>query len=78
MWPFTTKLQGKVNTQEAYTLWDMLSTRYTAVEQIQIFTNVIHDKDFKVLATFELNTTLKNKSTNWKIYRTFITWCEPY
>lgn len=61
MWPFGTKIKEPVNTQEAYNLWDMLQTRYSTVEQIQIFQNFIHDVDFKILASITLNTVFEDQ-----------------
>ena len=47
--PFSKKVSGKVDSQEAYNLWDALLSRYGALEQIQIFQNFIHDIDFRSL-----------------------------
>lgn len=59
MWPFATKTQGQLSSQEAYTLWDMLTSRYATVEKIQIFQNFIHDIDYKLLVVSSLNTVEK-------------------
>jgi len=61
MWPLISKPKGQVSTQEAYTLWDMLSARYSAVEGVQIFQNFIHDKDFKELVKFELSSIFEDQ-----------------
>ncbi len=35
--------------QEAYNLWDALISRYNTIQQVQIWHNFIHDKDFSLL-----------------------------
>ncbi|PKM82075.1 MAG: hypothetical protein CVU89_06975 [Firmicutes bacterium HGW-Firmicutes-14] len=39
------KKQKEVNVQEAYNIWDLLNSKYFAVEQIQISENFAHDPD---------------------------------
>lgn len=39
----------KFDTQEAYNLWEILRSRYYAIEQIQILENYIHDMDFNFM-----------------------------
>jgi len=39
----------QVDCQEAYNLWDALTSRYNAIQQMQILHNFVHDKDFSLL-----------------------------
>jgi len=42
----TENRQKMINIQEAYNLWDLLNSKYFAIEQIQIAENFAHDPDF--------------------------------
>lgn len=53
MWPFK-QTPGVLNCQEAYNLWDMLQSRYTTIELINIFENFTHDMDFKLLTSVSI------------------------
>lgn len=59
MWNIISKKREGLSSQEAYNLWDMLQSRYLNVEQIQIFQNFIHDKDFKKLSKLILDSNLE-------------------
>ena len=39
----------QVDCQEAYNLWDALTSRYNTIQQVLIFHNFVHDKDFSLL-----------------------------
>ena len=39
----------QVDCQEAYNLWDALTSRYNAIQLMQILHNFVHDKDFSLL-----------------------------
>ncbi|HBX22194.1 MAG TPA: DUF3231 domain-containing protein [Desulfotomaculum sp.] len=39
----------QVDCQEAYNLWDALTSRYNTIQQVQIWHNFVHDKDFSLL-----------------------------
>ena len=39
----------EVDCQEAYNLWDALTSRYNTIQQVQIWHNFVHDKDFSLL-----------------------------
>ncbi len=39
----------QMDCQEAYNLWDALTSRYNAIQQVQIWYNFVHDKDFSLL-----------------------------
>lgn len=43
------QLQTKLSVQESFHLWDLTRRRYLIIEQININTNFIHDKDFMVV-----------------------------
>ena len=65
MWPLIPKPKGQVSAQEAYTIWDMLSTRYTAVEEIQIFTGMQFMLELHAVA-------LKQNFTNDRLRKIYI------
>jgi len=48
---FGKKQPPPLDNLETYNLWDMLQTRYGTVEQVKLFQNYVHDKDFKFLLT---------------------------
>ncbi|EEG76400.1 DUF3231 family protein [Dethiobacter alkaliphilus] len=43
------KQPTQVDFQEAYNLWDALSSRYDTIQQVQIWQNFVHDPDFHLL-----------------------------
>ena len=43
------KEQSMIDTQEAFNLWDILSSKYQAVEKLQVFEHLAHDLDLKLL-----------------------------
>ncbi len=45
----TNKKQNLVNTQEVYTLWDLLVSKYTSLDQLNIYFNYTHDVELKAL-----------------------------
>lgn len=53
------KLQ--IDCQEAYNLWDSLTSRYDAIHQINIYQNFIHDKEFKLLVTHTFTELIDNQ-----------------
>lgn len=40
---------SQVDCQEAYNLWDALTSRYNTIHQVLIWQNFVHDKDFSLL-----------------------------
>jgi hypothetical protein len=57
------KAQGQINIREAFTLWDLLNSKYMAVERVQIWENFAHDPDLKFflkghIKTLEANITI--------------------
>lgn len=54
------KAQGQINIREAFTLWDLLNSKYMAVERVQIWENFAHDPDLK----FFLKAQIKTLETN--------------
>ena len=44
---FTQDKPKKVNVEECFKVWDLLSTRYTIINHFRVQRNFIHDKDFK-------------------------------
>lgn len=45
----------RINTMEAFNIWNTLRSRYISIETFQFFSNLIHDRDFKLLAGNHLN-----------------------
>lgn len=57
------KKQEQINIREAFTLWDILNSKYMAVERVQIWENFAHDPDLKYflkghIKTLETNITI--------------------
>lgn len=60
--PFTrgeTK-KAMLNVQEAYGLWDLVTTKYGNIDKLQIWISYAHDTDFKYYLRSFLNAELKN------------------
>ena len=45
----------KLNSGEAYIIWNQLAARYDCIEKTQIYLNLAHDPDLKVLLSKGLN-----------------------
>jgi len=45
------KYKKLISTAEAFSLWDMLSSKYSALERMQIWENYAHDRDLKYFLT---------------------------
>lgn len=52
--------QQLINTAEAFTLWDMLVSRYHQANTINIYLNLVHDLDLKVVLAAYLNSIKKD------------------
>ncbi|MFZ7102709.1 MAG: DUF3231 family protein [Peptococcaceae bacterium] len=61
MLTFKKKTPIILDAQEAFNIWDMLRTRYDAIEQIQVFQNFIHDIDFNILVKVNLYGTFEKQ-----------------
>lgn len=53
--------QERLDTGEAYHLWDHLSSRYDSIEITQIYQSFAHDPDFKILLLLGLADVLKKQ-----------------
>lgn len=59
----TEKKQQLIDTEEAFNLWSILSSKYQVVEKLKIWENFAHDHDFKII----LNKHNKELQTNISI-----------
>jgi spore coat protein CotF len=53
------KLQELIDVEEAFHLWDILKSKYSIVERVNIWSNFAHDPEFKLLAKKILNDLMK-------------------
>ena len=51
----------QITAGEAYMLWDHLVTRYDIIDTTQIYQNLVHDPDFKVVMTTGLTMILEKQ-----------------
>lgn len=51
---------NKIDMQEAFSLWDILKSKYFAKEQLKIWNNFAHDKDLQLLLHTYINSITKN------------------
>lgn len=64
--PFTVPLrksetsQAILNVEETYNLWDMVNTKYSGIDQLQIYLAFAHDLDFKMMLGKMLQSYQKN------------------
>lgn len=56
-----TAKKPKLDSGEAFLLWDMLLTRYDIIEQSQIWQNFAHDPEFKLLLKKGIEESLENQ-----------------
>lgn len=56
------KLQQKIDIREAFNLWDVLSSKYMALERLYIWKNIAHDLDLNVIIDASIKTIKENIS----------------
>ncbi len=58
----TEKRQQAIDVREAYNIWDILSSKYMALERLQIWKNIAHDVDLKIIIDSAMKTISLNIS----------------
>lgn len=56
----TEKRQRSIDIREAYNLWDILSSKYMALERLYIWKNIAHDMDLNLIINRSINTIKEN------------------
>lgn len=55
-------VQEKLDSSEAFNLWDLLTYRYNNIELTEMYYNVINDGEFKTLVKVGIQGTLKKQA----------------